>query len=91
MILLATFVSISTSSTLPVSVPSIEVTHLKVPYQTESGTALSSYSSVKTRKLCEAMGREYVNSISATLPSGTTVTMSCVGESKADYEDISAS
>lgn len=86
MILLATFVA-TADNEFAVAVPSIEVTQMKVPPQADGLT----YSPVKTKKLCEAMGREYVNSISATLPSGTTVVMSCIGQAKVDFEDNSAS
>lgn len=84
MILLATFVSVSVVSGRR-EVPSIEVEQIKVPSQAEG----MAYSTVKTKKLCEAMGREYANSLYATLPSGTTVVMSCVGDAKVDYDEVS--
>lgn len=84
MILLATFVSVSLASPRT-QVPSIEVEQVKVPYQTEGSSALGKYSPDLTKRLCERMGDSWKMSLIATLPEGTTVTMTCVKDNLREY------
>lgn len=84
MILLATFVSVSIMSGSS-QVPSIEVEQIKVPSQTTTGGGFGTYSPENTKILCERMGQAYKLSLVGTLPNGTTVTMTCVKDSLAEY------
>lgn len=84
MILLATFVSVSINSGSS-QVPSIEVEQIKVPDQGASNGFAPAYSPENTQILCERMGQAYKLSLLATLPNGTTVTMTCLKDRLVEY------